>query len=290
MHRRVVQLAVQQWLWLQSRKPKGHLPRPGLAICSWRAQPFCCSTRRISWHGPAKHCRRRRSCSLYHRAGKHGELKQYTIGAVFEKQPLNSSFGFEAITLWDNYWDTTPEQIVQDDSWEVSSTLFLRINDPQRTEAVTKQLQRYIEPQNLAREDFQLSEYYLQNFETLSANFFGDTWLAGEQLRWGFPPSAVLVPGVMAGFLLLLACFNFTNTSMAVSGRRLREIGIRKTMGGRRAQLIAQFLGESIVLCTAAVILGMILAEFLAPLYNSMWDGERRLEGRLEKSFSKHAI
>lgn len=201
------------------------------------------------------------------------ELKEYTIGGVFEKQPLNSSFGFEAITLWDNYWDTTPDRIVRDDSWEVSSTLFLRIEDPRRVDAITKQLQRYIEPQNLAREDFQISEYYLQNFETLAADFFGDTWLSGEQLRWGFPPSAVLGPGIMAVFLLLLACFNFTNTSMAVSGRRLREIGIRKTMGGRRAQLIAQFLGESLVLCSAALALGMVLAEFLAPLYNSMWDG-----------------
>lgn len=202
-----------------------------------------------------------------------GELKEYTIGGIFEKQPLNSSFGFEAITLWDNYWDTTPERIAQDNSWEASSTLFLKIEDPQRVDAVTKQLQRYIEPQNLAREDLQLSEYYLQGFETLAANFFGDTWLEGEQLRWGFPPSAVLGPGIMAIFLLLVACFNFTNTSMAVSGRRLKEIGIRKAMGGQRRQLIAQFLGESIVLCSAALVLGMILAEILAPLYSTLWEG-----------------
>src|SRR5690606_37874781 len=55
--------------------------------------------------------------------------------------------------------------------------------------------------------------------------------------------------------------------------RRLREIGIRKAMGGRRTQIITQFLGECIVLCLMALGLGMVLAEFLAPLYSSMWDG-----------------
>ena len=178
-----------------------------------------------------------------------GELKEFTVGGVFAVQPLNSSFAFEAITHWDNYWDTTPEKIALDSDWKSMSMLFLQIKDETRISRIVKQLQAYIEPQNIAREDLKLSEYYLQNFKTLSANFYGDTWLAGEQLRWGFPPSAVIGPGVMAIFLLLLACFNFTNTSIAISGKRLKEIGIRKTMGGVRGQLIFQFLSESIVLC-----------------------------------------
>ena len=138
------------------------------------------------------------------------------------------------------------------------STLFIQIKDESRVAGITKQLQAYIEPQNIAREDFKLSEYYLQNFKTLAANFYGETWLAGEQLRWGFPPSAILGPGIMAVFLLLLACFNFTNTSIAVSGKRLKEIGIRKTMGGVRGQLIFQFLSESMILCFFALVAGLL--------------------------------
>jgi len=42
------------------------------------------------------------------------------------------------------------------------------------------------------------------------------------------------VPAIMAVMLLLLACFNFTNTSIAISSKRLKEIGIRKVMGGMR--------------------------------------------------------
>lgn len=203
----------------------------------------------------------------------HGDLKEFTIGGVFVVQPLNSSFAFEAITHWDNYWETTPEKISLDSDWKNMSMLFLQIKDEARVSTVTKELQAYIEPQNVAREDLKLSEYYLQNFESLAANFYGDTWLAGEQLRWGFPPSAILGPGIMAIFLLLLACFNFTNTSIAISGKRLKEIGIRKTMGGLRGQLMVQYLSESIVLCLMALIVGLLLAEFLVPAYNSLWPG-----------------
>jgi putative ABC transport system permease protein len=201
------------------------------------------------------------------------ELKEFTIGGVFAVQPLNSSFAVEAITYWDNYWDITQEKLSLDGDWKSVNTLFLQIKDESRVPGVLEALQEYIEPQNLAREDFKLSEYYLQNFRTLAASFHGDTWLSGEQLRWGFPPSAVLGPGIMAIFLLLLACFNFTNTSIAISGKRLKEIGIRKAMGGLRVQLIGQFLGESLVMCFLALIVALLLAEFLVPAYNKLWPG-----------------
>jgi ABC-type antimicrobial peptide transport system permease subunit len=186
---------------------------------------------------------------------------EYNVGGVFEVQPLNSSFAFEAIVPWTD--ETT--------DWKKTSMLFVQINDPARTAAVTNELQSYIEPRNKALPDYKLTDYYLQNFETLAASFHGDTWLNGEQLRWGFPPSAVVGPAVMAIFLLLLACFNFTNISVAMSGRRLKEIGIRKTMGGVRIQLVLQFLGESIVLCFLALIAGLMIAEVLVPAYNSLW-------------------
>lgn len=195
---------------------------------------------------------------------KNGTLKELTVTGVFKTQPLNSSFAFEAITIF-------PDD--DDGDWKKSNTLFLQINDPSRVEAITKELQSFIGPQNTAMPDFKLTDFYLQNFKTLAASFHGDTWLGGEQLRWGFPPSAVVGPAVMAIFLLLLSCFNFTNISVAMAGRRLKEIGIRKTMGSMRLQLVIQFLGESVVLCFAALLTGLLIAEFLVPAYNSLWPG-----------------
>lgn len=200
-----------------------------------------------------------------------GEQKEFTIGGVFKVQPLNSSFGFDAITLWDNYWQTTNEKTAAESSWKSMNTLFVQIRNPVDLPSIGTALQAYIEPQNKAQEDLQFSEYYLQQFSTLASNFHGETWLSGEQLRWGFPPSAVVAPGIMAIFLLLLACFNFTNTSIAIAGKRLKEIGVRKTMGGLRSELIVQFLGESLVICFVALLLGLLMAEYLVPTYNELW-------------------
>ena len=201
-----------------------------------------------------------------------GKAKEYTIGGVFADQPLNSSFAFEAILPWANYADAVTVRD-PDQSWSDMTTLFVRIEQPTAVTRITAQLQGYLRQQHEARNDFQLTSFYLQPFNTLAASFHGDTWLNGEQLRWGMPPSSVAGPAVMAGFLLLLACFNFANTSLATSGRRLKEIGVRKAMGGMRSQLIGQFLNESVVLCVLACIVGILVALVLLPAYNTLWPG-----------------
>ena len=86
------------------------------------------------------------------------------------------------------------------------------------------------------------------------------------------PPPAVTVPFIMAGLMLLIACFNFTNTSVAISSKRLKEIGIRKVMGGSRRQLIAQFMGENLILSFLSMLVGLLIAYFLVPTYNALWD------------------
>jgi ABC-type antimicrobial peptide transport system permease subunit len=76
----------------------------------------------------------------------------------------------------------------------------------------------------------------------------------------------------MALFILLIACFNFANTSIAAFSKRLKEIGLRKTFGGQRRQLVTQFMFETLIICFMALLVGIILAEFLVPAYSSLWD------------------
>jgi putative ABC transport system permease protein len=76
--------------------------------------------------------------------------------------------------------------------------------------------------------------------------------------------------GIIGTFVLLLACINFMNLSTARSEQRAKEVGIRKTIGSLRSQLIAQFLGESVLLALLAFVLAVGLAYFSLPFFNGI--------------------
>ncbi|MFB3132786.1 MAG: FtsX-like permease family protein, partial [Rhodothermales bacterium] len=74
---------------------------------------------------------------------------------------------------------------------------------------------------------------------------------------------------IIALFILLIACFNFTNLATARSMQRAREVGMRKVIGAQRGQLIRQFLGESIVLALGALVLAVGLVALVLPAFNT---------------------
>jgi ABC-type antimicrobial peptide transport system permease subunit len=197
--------------------------------------------------------------------------KEFVVGGVFKMKPWNSSFSFQIITLFDNFWDVNMNPDLSEMSWKgFTGALFLQIDNPSDVSSITSQLQQFVEPQNIAREDFKITAYYLQpfvnmmkqnrNFPRVFDNYFGSV-----------PTEAFTVPAIMAFLLLLLACFNFTNTSIAISSNRLKEIGVRKVMGGQRYQLIFQFLGENFMLCFFSLLVGLAIADWLVPAYDSLW-------------------
>jgi len=74
----------------------------------------------------------------------------------------------------------------------------------------------------------------------------------------------------IAIFILVIACINFMNLATARSERRAREVGIRKSIGSRRKELIFQFLGESVLLALIAFVVSIVLVELSLPLYNQL--------------------
>jgi putative ABC transport system permease protein len=74
----------------------------------------------------------------------------------------------------------------------------------------------------------------------------------------------------IAIFVLIIACINFMNLATARSERRAREVGIRKSVGSRRKELIFQFLGESIMITLISFLIAIVLVEILLPSYNQL--------------------
>ncbi len=192
---------------------------------------------------------------------------EYIVGGVFEKMPLNSSFYFDALVNYDNIYDIFGWQ---ENNWAEFNTTFVTLHSPHVFHEVEKELQQYVEIQNRAKEDYKVNNYYLDPFKGMALRAERDD-LWNHWFHFSVPTPAVIAPIVMALLLVLLACFNFTNTSIAIANRRLKEIGIRKVLGSQRHQLVAQFLSENMLLALLGLIAGLLFAEFLVPAYNKMW-------------------
>ncbi|MBN1271629.1 MAG: ABC transporter permease [Candidatus Aminicenantes bacterium] len=80
----------------------------------------------------------------------------------------------------------------------------------------------------------------------------------------------VYIFSAMAFFVLLIACINFMNLSTARSGRRSKEIGMRKVMGAGRGNLVIQFLGESLVLSFFASVIALAAVSMVLPFFNTL--------------------
>ena len=79
----------------------------------------------------------------------------------------------------------------------------------------------------------------------------------------------VRIMGLISVFILIIACINFMNLSIAQSARRAKEIGIRKVAGANKKKIVVQFLGESLLIVFVAHIIAMILVELLLPGFNN---------------------
>jgi len=89
----------------------------------------------------------------------------------------------------------------------------------------------------------------------------------------------VYILGAIAVFILLIACINFMNLATARASKRAKEVGLRKVLGSERAQLIKQFLGESILLAFIAMLVALTLMELLLPNFNQLADKALSLNG-----------
>ncbi|MBG0859295.1 MAG: ABC transporter permease [Bacteroidales bacterium] len=190
----------------------------------------------------------------------------FTVSGVFRDFPDNSSFRIDVLSMFDNFlqmWD------VGDSDWRLWTTaLFIQVRDNSQVPSVTESLKNYLAVQNQAREDFRINRFTLVPLDDVGENT-RNIW--GSGLFPSLHPAALFAPPVMAIFILLIACFNFANTSIAAFSRRLKEIGLRKTFGGQRRQLVAQFMLETLIICLLALFAGIAFASVLVPAYSNLW-------------------
>lgn len=82
----------------------------------------------------------------------------------------------------------------------------------------------------------------------------------------------IITLSILGVLILVIACINFTNLSIAQAAKRAKEVGVKKVLGVYRSRLAIQFLIEILIQCVVAAILSLILAELFLPQFNALFD------------------
>ena len=185
-----------------------------------------------------------------------------TVGGVYEDLPQNTTFSNTQFLLsWDNQenWNRTVT-----DWRNHSCQLFVQLANHADLDQVTEKIKSLPTP-HIKDWKEEIMLYPLAKLHLYGSHFQNGTAAdAHIQFVWLF--------GTIGAFVLLLACINFMNLSTARSESRAREVGIRKTIGSARGQLIGQFLSESVVVACLAFILSLLLTQLSLPFFNGLAD------------------
>lgn len=182
---------------------------------------------------------------------------EFIVGGIAEEFNERASFSFNMLLPIETVQRIYPQNADKWNNWY--SATFVQTDNPQELSSIASQMDRYLAVQNEARKDFPIQKFLFDNVQDLTER-------SGElrmSVSGGQDPSAFYILGMIGIFLIALACFNYINIAIASATRRLKEIGIRKVVGGSRAQLIFQFLSENLLICFLALLVGIALAEFL---------------------------
>jgi len=189
------------------------------------------------------------------------------VGGVLKKVPVNNSFTFKALMRIENLQDVHKIAVDSWGEWRDPST-FVELTSTSSAAAISKQFDKYISIRNEAKKDAHVVSYQLEPFKAYFT--WNDIGWGYANMRMGAAPLVVFTS--MAVMILLIACFNLTNTSIAMTAKRLKEVGIRKAVGAMRQQIVSQFLFETALTITLSLGVGLLLAQWIVPAFTEMWN------------------
>lgn len=180
------------------------------------------------------------------------------IAGVFDKIPLNTSFDFNLMLSLNDY---VTQWGFDKNDWKNKRNVaqYLKISDPSQIARIEKTMQEYIPFQNEAQEDWKINRFELVPF---LSPLVSEAGLYYNYVNARLRPQVLLIFVVLVSLVLFTACFNMANTSMAMISNRLKEIGIRKTLGSANKQILIQYIFETSLITSMAFIIAISLGNF----------------------------
>ncbi|MDB5130287.1 MAG: macrolide transporter [Mucilaginibacter sp.] len=190
--------------------------------------------------------------------------KSYMVAGIAADAPTNSQIRFEFVVPFNNL-----SAAKRAEEWLSANYItYLLLNDKADIQPLQKQIMNYMT--GVCKNEMKLSggqylTYYLEPLTGVHLH---------SNLSDGLEPNGsityIYIMLVVAVLILVIACVNYVNLSIAQSAGRGAEIGIRKVMGAAKHQLFRQFIGESLFVTIIAAVIAFGLAFLLLPLFNQV--------------------
>lgn len=193
------------------------------------------------------------------------EDKSFQITGVFEKPPAESTIQFDFVMSLQYLWED--EHAIKWTGDYVETYVLLA--EGVKTSKFNTQIAEFMKTQTDSREEATL---FVQQYSKrhLYGNYENGQ-IAGGRIAY------VQLFSIIALFILLIACINFMNLSTAQASTKMKEVGVKKTIGARRHSLITQFLGESVLMAFLSFFVALLIVKLLLPQFNQITDKSLQL-------------
>lgn len=181
----------------------------------------------------------------------------YLVTGVMEDCPANSQIQYNMVASNSSFGPLQEERYS-----DANYTTYLLMNNSASLKPLQEKINALMKEEN-TDSDFKLS-FELEQFTKIHLHSPYDAFTANSNIAYIYMIMAVAL------LILVIACFTYINLSTARSTERAKEVGIRKVSGAYRLQLFWQFISESAVLATIALVLSFVMMFALLPSFNTL--------------------
>jgi putative ABC transport system permease protein len=198
-----------------------------------------------------------------------GKFGEFHVTGVLEKQLGKTHLDFQLLASTAAIPVLEKEGLIMQatDDWTnyYMSYVYFKLKDGKTEEDVSKALsaisKKHYSGVKLEVRDAGY-EFYIQPMNKITPGP-----MLSNQMGTGMPDILLIFLGVLVVVVMVMACFNFTNLTIAKSLSRAREIGVRKAIGAQRLQVFFQFAGESVVFALIALVISYFLMQLMKPAF-----------------------
>jgi putative ABC transport system permease protein len=201
----------------------------------------------------------------------------YEITGVIKDYPAESQVAFDFLASFSSL-----KQNQERSYFDANYTTYLLLKDKTAFSSLQNKITSFMKKE-MAGSGASVN-FHLEPFNEIHLYSEYDSFVPNTSMRYLYTLSAVAL------LILVIVCFTYINMSTARSVERAREVGIRKVVGGARSQLFVQFMGESFVVCSIAVILSINMAILLLPYFNVLTEKQLSFQQIISPGFILFSI